>query len=121
MINKKQEKNWGKLAENFDENTICVVGKEINKEISEKLSKEKNLGKVVEFGCGTGYFTKILAKNAEHIIATDISDSMLEMAKNQLKDYRNITLKKIDCKLNGFPDKKFDTVFILKESFKGNH
>jgi len=54
-----------------------------------------------------------MSENAKHIVATDISDDMLEMAKNQLKDYGNITFKRADCKSNGFPDKEFDTVFMV--------
>ena len=112
-MNRKQEKDWGKIAENFDELSEYVVGEAINKEISEKLSKEKNLGEVIEFGCGTGYFTKAIAKNAEQIIATDISEEMLETAKRQLKDYKNICFQKADCIATTLPDKKFDTVLMV--------
>ncbi|MEA3255738.1 MAG: class I SAM-dependent methyltransferase [Candidatus Altiarchaeota archaeon] len=101
------------MADKFDENARYVVGKTINKVISERLSKERNLGNVMEFGCGTGYFTKTIIKNAKYVTATDISDDMLEMAKKQLKDYGNITFRRADCKSNGFPDKEFDTVFMV--------
>lgn len=113
MKNQKQEKDWGKMADKFDEISEYVVGKTINKNIFEKLSKEKNLGEVIEFGCGIGYFTKIIAKNAEHIIATDVSEEMLEIAKRELKDYRNISFQVADCKTTNFPDKKFDTVLMV--------
>ncbi|MEA1924714.1 MAG: class I SAM-dependent methyltransferase [Candidatus Altiarchaeota archaeon] len=108
----KQEKDWGKMADKFDENTRYVVGEAICEEISERVSKEGNLSNVIEFGCGTGYFTKTIIKNARYVTATDISDDMLEMAKNQLKGCGNITFKRADCKSNGFPDKEFDTVFM---------
>ena len=112
-MNKKKEKDWGKIAENFDELSDYVVGEAINKEISEKLSKEKNLGEVIELGCGTGYFTKVIAKNAEQIFAIDISEGMLEIAKRQLKDYKNISFHKADCKAITLLDKKFDTVLMF--------
>lgn len=113
MKKQKQEKDWGKMAENFDEFSEYVVGKEINNEISQKLSTEKDLGKVIEFGCGTGYFTKAIAKNAKHIIATDIFGEMLKMAKKQLEDYENVSFQKVDCKETDFPDNKFDTVLMV--------
>ncbi len=113
MVDKKQEKDWGKIAEKFDENTIYVVGDSINKEISEKLSKEKNLGKVIEFGCGTGYFTKVIAKNAKYVTATDISKEMLGMAKKQLKNYKNVSFQEVNCKETNFSDKEFDTVLMV--------
>jgi len=84
MKNEKLEKDWGEMAERFDESTRYVVGEAICKEISERLSKEKNLGEAIEFGCGTGYFTRAIAKNAARIIATDVSKDMLDMAKVQL-------------------------------------
>ena len=122
MKNQKLEKDWGEMAERFDESTRYVVGEAICKEISERLSKEKNLGEVIEFGCGTGYFTRIIAKNAARIIATDVSKNMLDMAKGQLENYENIRFQEANCKATGFQDNKFDTVLmvnllhIIKES-----
>ena len=112
-MKEKQEKDWGNMADKFDENTIYVVGEAICEEISERLSQEKELGDVVEFGCGTGYFTKAIAKNARHIIATDVSKEMLEIAKRELKDHRNITFRIANCKATDFPDKKFDAVLMV--------
>jgi len=70
------------------------------------------LGEVVEFGCGTGYFTKAVAKNAKHVIATDLSEEMLEMAKKQLKEFRNVTVQKADCEERFFPAESIDTIFM---------
>lgn len=71
------------------------MGKDLNKIIIEKLQKE-HMGEVIEYGCGTGYFTKEIAKNAEHVIATDLSEEMLEKAKMELKEFNNITIQKED-------------------------
>ena len=111
-MKEKQEKDWGKMADKFDETARYVVGEAINEEIYERLSNEKNMGSVIEFGCGTGYFTKVIAKNAKHVIATDISDDMLEMAIKRLKDYKNVSFQKADCKATNFSDNEFDTVFM---------
>nr|QNO52408.1 2-methoxy-6-polyprenyl-1,4-benzoquinol methylase, mitochondrial [Methanosarcinales archaeon ANME-1 ERB6] len=124
MNNQKLEKDWGEMAERFDESTRYVVGEAICKEISERLSKEKNLGEVIEFGCGTGYFTRAIAKNAARIIATDVSKDMLDMAKRQLEDYENISFQEANCKATDFPDNEFDTVLmvnllhVIKESHR---
>ncbi len=112
MQHQKQEKDWGKMANKFDKTAGYVVGEAINEEIYERLSKEKNMGSVIEFGCGTGYFTEVIAKNAKQVIATDVSYDMLEMAKKQLKDYKNVSFKKADCKATNFLDNEFDTVFM---------
>jgi len=108
----KKEEYWSKFAHGYDEGVDYIVGKAIQQEIVKRLSEEYNLGDVVEFGCGTGYFTKVIAQNAECVIATDLSDEMLEVARTQLKAFQNITIQKADCENVSFPSGKFDTVFM---------
>jgi ubiquinone/menaquinone biosynthesis C-methylase UbiE len=108
----KREEYWSKFVHGYDEGVDYIVGKSIQQEIIKRLLKEQNIGNVVEFGCGTGYFTKVIAKNAEHVIATDLSDEMLEVARTKLKEFQNITIQKADCENVSFPSGKFDTVFM---------
>jgi len=42
--------------------------------------------RVLEVACGIGYWTKILSETAERIVATDIGEDVIELAK--LKKYR---------------------------------
>jgi ABC-2 type transport system ATP-binding protein len=113
MADDKKEKYWSRYACGYDKGVEYIVGKELQKIITKKLSNEQNLGEVIEFGCGTGYFTKILAKNSRHIIASDLSDEMLEVAKSKLKKFKNITVKKADCEDASFKSEKFDTVVLI--------
>jgi ubiquinone/menaquinone biosynthesis C-methylase UbiE len=113
MIEHKKEKYWSKFAYGYDEGVEYIVGKTINQTIIKILSAEQELGEVIEFGCGTGYFTKAIAKNAKHVIATDLSDEMLEMTRRQLEKFQNVTIEKADCENPSFPSKRFDTVFMV--------
>lgn len=111
MTNSKEAKYWNKAAttyEAYDE----WLAKSLIRAVSQKLIQEHDPGEVVEFGCGTGLFTKPLAQNAKHIVATDISDEMIKIARTRLEGYQNITVEKADCKNTSFSSGRFDTVFM---------
>ena len=104
---------WGKFARTFDEDQKYIVGEAIQRALVGKLSAERDLGEVVEFGCGRGYYTGVLANNSKSVIATDFSDEMLEMARAQLKRFQNITVQKADCESTTFPEEAFNTVVMI--------
>jgi len=108
----RKEEYWSRLADRYDEGVAYIVGEGLQQEIAERLSEERGLGHVVEFGCGTGYFTRAIAPNADQITATDLSDEMLEVARAQLEPFGNVTVEKADCENVSFPAGKFDTVFM---------
>ena len=107
-----KEKYWSKFACTYGDDQEYVVGKTILQLILQRLSEEQDLGDVIEFGCGTGYFTKAIAKKARNVIATDLSDEMLEMARIQLKEFQNISIQRANCEATSFPSERFDTVFM---------
>jgi ubiquinone/menaquinone biosynthesis C-methylase UbiE len=113
MIEHKEETYWSKFAHGYDKGVEYIVGKEMQQTIIERLLEEGDLGEVIEFGCGTGYFTKVIANKAIHVIATDLSDEMLEVARTELKDFHNITIEKANCESISFPSEKFDTVVMV--------
>jgi ubiquinone/menaquinone biosynthesis C-methylase UbiE len=112
-MEKRKEDYWGKFAHTFDEDQKYVVGEVIQRTIIDKLSTERDLGNAVEFGCGRGYYTGVIAKNAKRVVATDISDEMLEMARHQFKGIQNITFQKANCKSTDFPAEAFDTAVMI--------
>jgi 2-polyprenyl-3-methyl-5-hydroxy-6-metoxy-1,4-benzoquinol methylase len=76
-------------------------------EILQEFYSGKSL---VEIACGTGYWTERIAETARSIIATDINDSVIEIAQSKTYPNNNVTFKKQDLfSLN--PDKKFDNLF----------
>ncbi|HAM51643.1 MAG TPA: hypothetical protein DCP92_13525 [Nitrospiraceae bacterium] len=108
----KKERYWSKYALTYDNYTEYVVGKSLRRSLLKRLSEEHDLGEVIELGCGTGYFTKAIAKNAHHVLATDLSDEMLEAAKVPLEEFQNVTLQKVDCESTSYPSGNFDTVLM---------
>jgi len=63
--------------------------------------------KVLEIGCGTGEYTKRIARSNADIVAIDISPELLEVAKDKQKD---VTFKVDDAENLSFKDKSFDVV-----------
>jgi len=108
----QREEYWSKCASTYMRDQEYIVGKEILGAITEKLSGEGDLGDVLEFGCGAGYFTREIAKSAQQVVATDISDEMVNMARIYLQGFQNITIQKADGEDTSFPSERFHAVFL---------
>jgi ABC-2 type transport system ATP-binding protein len=107
-----EERYWSRFAPSYDRDGEYVVGHSILEAILSRLSEEQDLGDSLEFGCGTGYFTRALAEQARHVIATDLSDEMLQVARTELGQFQNVTVQKADCASTDFPTERFDTVLM---------
>ncbi|MCX7634748.1 MAG: class I SAM-dependent methyltransferase [Syntrophales bacterium] len=108
----EDETYWGRHAAVYDEGVDYVVGRGLRTAIVRKLSREKDLGHLLECGCGTGFFTKAVAPRAVSVTATDISSAMLAVAKNRLSCFGNIAFSRVDGERQPFPATSFDTVLI---------
>ncbi len=108
----REERYWSRFAHSYDRDGEYIVGHPILQAILKRLSEEQDLGDAVELGCGTGYFTRAVVAQARHVIATDLSDEMLEVARTQLSEFQNVTVQKADCASTGFLAARFDTVLM---------
>ncbi len=69
----------------------------LSSELAQLLAKRK----VLEVACGTGYWTQFVAPNCVSITATDYNTEVLDIAKERLNNFNNISFKKSDAfKLN---------------------
>jgi ABC-2 type transport system ATP-binding protein len=102
---------WSRTSPTYDASVDASLGGNTRPLINELLEKEKDLGAVVEFGCGTGYFTRTLAERSESVIATDFSDDMLRIAGEHLKGCNNVRFLNVDWQHTPFADESFDTIF----------
>lgn len=103
---------WSKVAPKYDRVVDVQFGSpKIRSMVRERVAKEGRLGDLAEFGCGTGFYTQVLAGKANSVVATDLSPSMLALAKDQLKA-GNVTFQAEDCQKTSLPDEAFDTAFM---------
>lgn len=65
--------------------------------------------RVLEIGCGTGYYTKELGKTGASITAIDISPDLLEIARANITS-KNIAFKLENAYATTFEDNFFDAV-----------
>jgi ubiquinone/menaquinone biosynthesis C-methylase UbiE len=112
MLERKEE-YWSKFADTFDDDQSYIVGEAVQQAVINRLSEERELGEVIELGCGRGYFTKAIAGNATRILATDLSDEMVDAARSELSPFEHVTVQKADCEHTAFPAERFDTVLMV--------
>ena len=89
-------------------------------ELMEKTLKEIFTGrKVLDIGCGTGYWTQRISETAESIVGIDINEAVLEIARS--KDYGCPTEYQVMDAYNMEYDKKFTgtlATFMLSHVLK---
>ncbi len=107
----EQSEFWSKVAQKYDQVVDLQIGSKTRSIVRDRVTKEGRLGKLAEFGCGTGFYSEVLASKADSVVATDLSTGMLALAKDQIKA-ANVTFQVEDCQRSSLPDGAFDTVFM---------
>ncbi len=108
----QKETYWSRFAADFEERNYYVVGKADVELILNKVASLKNLKNVLELGCGNGTYSKVLAKNANTLLATDLSGEMVKVSSQRLKAFPNVNVEKTDCFHLTYPENSFDTIFM---------
>ncbi len=68
---------------------------------------------ILEIGCGTGKFSRLLAERAERVLAIDLSPQMIRLARERSKLYPNIDFIEGDVMTYHLPDNQFDCIATL--------
>lgn len=110
-MSEEQREYWSKIASRYDRVVDQQIGPDIRSIVRDRLAKEASLGHLVEFGCGTGFYTQTLASKASDVVATDISSGMVALAKGRTAA-ANVTFRGEDCQETSFADASFDTAFM---------
>jgi len=103
---------WDTTSGIYDSGVDYILGNNLRPIVLERLGSEGALGETVEFGCGTGYFTPLLAQLSTSVMATDISERMLDRVRVRTADVNNILIRNENCEHPSFPDASFDTAFL---------
>ena len=107
------EKRWQASAEGY--------GESIRKELSDEREKweayiqkhvmvEEGM-KILDIGCGPGFFTILMSGEGHETMGIDASSKMIEEAKKNAKqESANAVFKVMDCHHIEFPDNTFDLI-----------
>jgi SAM-dependent methyltransferase len=75
-----------------------------------RLQAQRPLTSVLDFGCGTGIFTRQIAAHAREVIGIDVSPGMLEQATQVCGGLPNVRLLRTDGLRVPLPDSSVDVV-----------
>ena len=112
MSDNTTEEYWSRFPDTYDKKMEYVVGKELLDEIIQELNRLPELGELVEFGCGTGIYTETIVPKTKSMFATDLSDSLLAVAKTRIGHHPKVTIQKENCMATSFPSATIDSVFM---------
>ncbi|HEV2707179.1 MAG TPA: class I SAM-dependent methyltransferase [Pyrinomonadaceae bacterium] len=68
---------------------------------------------ILEIGCGTGEFSRLLAGRAASVLAVDLSPQMIRLAQQRSKLYPNIAFVEGDVMTYPLADNQFDCIATL--------
>ena len=108
-----EENKWAGMAEDFDRKVHYVVGKQIMQAIQSELGALSDMGRVLELGCGTGIYSTVLAGKADDLCATDVSEEMVAMCRERMKNLSNARVEAQNCFSLTYPDSSFDAVIMV--------
>jgi ABC-2 type transport system ATP-binding protein len=111
--NQQEYEYWGKLARTFHEDVIYIVGPDGYQEVGGWLQNQlEGTNMALELGCGTGFFSEIIADKVKHLTATDFAPEMIEQAENNLSQFGNVEVRKEDSYNTSFTDSVFDALLL---------
>ncbi|OOF26545.1 hypothetical protein BZJ19_05330 [Salinivibrio proteolyticus] len=103
---------WEAFSDSFEQRNTYVVGQVIIDTVKSRLAELENLGVVLELGCGNGTYTSSLLHNAISILATDLSEKMVETTKQRFQGHANVHTDVANCTQLPYSDDQFDTVLM---------
>src|SRR5215208_1740259 len=67
----------------------------------------------LDIGCGTGAFSRLLAKSSERVLALDLSPTMIGLARERSAQFPNIAFEVADATARDLPAERFDCIATI--------
>lgn len=94
-----EQKHWDKIAEKYQDEVLNAFESDRKQKLARYFKKHANKKHTaIDFGCGIGNGFDYLSPNFKEVLAVDISQNCLDIAKE--KGYNNITFKQKDLTLD---------------------
>jgi 2-polyprenyl-3-methyl-5-hydroxy-6-metoxy-1,4-benzoquinol methylase len=86
-----------------------------NKQYYEFLLRQmpRPCAKALEIGCGTGAFSRLLARYSKQVLALDLSPNMIQIARRQSIQHTNIEFQIADVMSVDLPAEHFDCIVSI--------
>jgi phosphatidylethanolamine/phosphatidyl-N-methylethanolamine N-methyltransferase len=102
---------WNRHARNYDR-SMLLLGRPIPRMLELTESELKGAGDVLEVAAGTGLVTLPLSRVARRVVATDYSESMIDVLRQRIHE---AGLTNVECSQRnlydlGFPPASFDAI-----------
>ena len=98
----------------LDENPIVarLVTKAFDEMFPQSAGKAPSAGKLLDVGCGTGFYYPLLSQHAESVVGVDVSRAMLDEAEQLIERQQltNCSVQECSALELPFEDASFDTV-----------
>ena len=106
---------WDKLTSNepvsFVRQLVREGREKMQVAIMEKLPQDLKGTRILDAGCGTGVLSRMLDERGAEVVGVDISDKLIEVAKNRSRSHRNIEYFAGDMKEQSFGN--FDYIIAM--------
>ena len=116
MMQRQEEINahWSEGADNYN----AIIEDEMNSFRTDAWKKQildhappKGVLKILDCGCGPGFFSILMAQEGHLVTAVDGSERMLGYARARAEAYHvKVDFRKMDCHELEFPDETFDLI-----------
>ena len=106
---------WDKLTSNepvsFVRQLVREGREKMQAAIMEKLPQDLKGTRILDAGCGTGVLSRMLDERGAEVVGVDISEKLIEVAKNRSRSHRNIEYFAGDMKEQSFGN--FDYIIAM--------